>query len=308
MSANAWLFPGHGSQYTGMGRGFAFENNEVARIFAIAESLSEQPLQQLSKHGSAQTIQQPIVLEPLLTAFGLSYVQLLRDSDHHPSAVAGYSAGIIPALYCAGIINLNDAIKISVSRGKLLNDLIHECQGRIITLTGSDKKSLLSFIESSSRSSDIEVAGWNTESCLSIVGPNEAISSIAILAEENNIKAAPVATAAAWHSYSASKKYQQFLESLSAIHFSTPQIPFYSSVTGCKESCTKTITLQLAAQVHLPVLWQATLSNMQANESIDHYLEVGCGMSLKSMQKSSHQKTTSPGFKNIYSYIGATYA
>ena len=308
MSANAWLFPGHGSQYAGMGRGFAFDNNEVARIFAIAESLSEQPLQQLSKSGSAQIIQQPHVLEPLLTAFALSYIHLLHDNDHYPSAVAGYSAGIIPALYCAGIINLNDALNISVSRGKLLNDLIHECQGQIITLSGSDKKSLLSFIASSPYSSNIEIAGWNTENCLSIVGSYEAISSLAILSTENNIKAAPVATAAAWHSYSASKKYQQFLESLSAITFSTPQIPFYSSVTGCKESCTKTIALQLAAQVHLPVLWQATLSNMEANEAIEHYLEVGCGMSLKSMQKSSLQKNTSPDFKNIYSYIGATYA
>jgi [acyl-carrier-protein] S-malonyltransferase len=292
-----------------MGRGFAFEHEKVAEIFRIAEALSKQPLRQISKNGSAEQLRRPNVLEPLLIAFAISYACLLEENNYRPVAVAGYSAGILPALYCAGSIGLEDAIKISVARGNLLTDLSLECQGQIITLSGADKKTLISFLASSQHSRAIEVAGWNTDNSISIVGPLDEISGIALLANKKNLKAAQVATAGAWHSHSAAKKYHQFLESLSSVVFSKPKIPFYSSVTGCKESCTKKIATQLASQVHMPVMWQAALANMEANEPIQDYLEVGCGKSLKGMQKLTHNEYPKfPTFKNIYAYIGATYA
>jgi [acyl-carrier-protein] S-malonyltransferase len=309
MKPTAWLFPGPGSQYTGMGHGFAFEHEKIANIFLVAEALSEQPLRQISKNGSAEQLRQPIVLEPLLTAFAISYVYLLQENNCRPSAAAGYSAGILPALYCVDSIGLEDTIKISVARGKLLTDLSLECQGQIITLSGLDKKSLVSFLASSPHSAALEVAGWNTDNCISIVGPVDAISHVALFANQKNIKATQVATAGAWHSHSAAGKYHQFLESFSSITFSKPKIPFYSSVTGCKESCTQKIAMQLASQVHMPVMWQAALANMEANESIQDYLEVGCGMSLKTMHRPANKTSLkSPTFKNIYAYIGATYA
>lgn len=309
MKPTAWLFPGHGSQYAGMGRGFAFEHEKISQIFLIAEALSEQPLRQLSKDGSAEQLRQPVVLEPLLTAFAISYAYLLQENNCRPAAVAGYSAGILPALYCTDSIGLEDAIKISVSRGKLLTDLSMECHGQIITLSGADKKTLISYLTTSQYSSEIEIAGWNTDNCISIVGPVDVISQVALLADRHNIKATHVATSGGWHSHSAAKKYHQFLESFSSIKFSTPKIPFYSSVTGCKESCINKIVLQLASQVHMPVMWQAALANMEANESIQNYLEVGCGMSLKGMHKTTDNKSiSSPTFKNIYAYLGAIYA
>ena len=309
MKPTAWLFPGHGSQYTGMGRGFAFEHEKIAHIFLIAEALSEQPLRQISKNGSAEQLQQPIVLEPLLTAFAISYACLLRENTCQPGAVVGYSAGILPALYSADCIGPEDAIKISVARGKLLADLSLECRGQIITLSGTNKKSLVSFLASSPHASVLEIAGWNTDNCISVVGPVDAISEVALLANRQNIKATQVATAGAWHSFSADGKYHQLLESFSSIKFSKPKIPFYSSVTGCKESCTRKIAMQLASQVHMPVMWQAALANMEANESIQDYLEVGCGMSLKTMHRPAGSKSLNPPtFKNIYAYIGATYA
>lgn len=308
MKSTAWLFPGHGCQYVGMGRGFAFENKQVSRIFTLAETLSRQPLRELSRTGSTEQIRCPGVLEPLLVAFALSYSHLLNSNNQFPSVVTGYSAGIIPALHSAGAISLEDAISLACVRGRLLDELSKECPGQIITLSGQEKGQLISLIQTSGNAEQIEIAGWNSDNNISVVGPSEIISQVAVSASYKNIKATYVATAGAWHSRIAAKKFHELQEAVNEIAIEKPSIPFYSSVTGVKETCPRKIAEQLALQIHLPVMWEAALNNIEANESIQHYLEVGCGISLKGMYKPTQKSFPSPTFKNLYSHIGASYA
>src|SRR5215472_8135932 len=132
----AWLFPGQGSQYPGMGR-WLWETDPVAKeILEAAACHSAIPLRSLMMRGSRIELMRPEVMEPAIIAVQTSYVMTLRRHRILPDVVAGYSLGEIGAMFAAGVFSLEDALRIAVLRGRILQVTADTRDWRMIAATG----------------------------------------------------------------------------------------------------------------------------------------------------------------------------
>lgn len=278
----AWVFPGQGAQYVGMGRGFAFEDAAVRSVFEEAEASCGRPLRELSVSADARTLRDPAVLEPLLVAFSLAYAERLRERGQRPAAVAGYSAGAISALCCAGVIDRGDAFRIATARGRLLSAAARDCTGAMLAVFGLPGLRLQHLVADAS-AHRVDIAAWNAPDHLTIVGPDDAVADAARAVEAAGGHVFPVDIAGAWHGRHAEWIVPACADLLADIRFRAPSVPYYCSVSGRRETDPVRLRDHLSRQIRSPVLWRAAIGNLHAGEGIQRFAEVGCGRTLRSM-------------------------
>jgi [acyl-carrier-protein] S-malonyltransferase len=278
----AWVFPGQGSQYAGMGRGFFFDTTpQVRRVFVEAEDISGQPLREISKHGSAELLRNCEVLEPLLTAFAISYARLLRLRNEHPRAVAGYSAGEISALYCAGVLTQTDALEIAALRGRILQSASIAAAGRMCAVIGLPAAQIEPWVADLRREGTIAIGGRNAPDHLTVSGETSVMRRFEEQAATAGAEVYPLEVTGAWHSSLAQRSIPRLAAALGSFRFRKPHVPFYSSVTGQHEQHPERLRQNLVEQVCKPVLWEAAVRAMHAQLGVRHFVEVGVGRSLR---------------------------
>jgi [acyl-carrier-protein] S-malonyltransferase len=282
---SAWLFPGQGSQYQGMGKGFFELSPVVKRIFEDAEAISAQPLREISMDGSAASLRNCAVLEPLLTAFSLSYIALLRLKDVYPHCVAGYSAGETAALYCSEVISREDALRIAAARGRILQVAADQLPGRMVAIFGIPATAIRHLVEDVARDGIIEVAGHNAPDHLTIVGEQASVRRIEHQASAQGATVYPVDVNGAWHCLLAKEAADAISDYLEDIVFHPPTVALYTSASGNLEYHPERLRQGLSRQIYKPVLWQATITNMAFQHDIRHFIEVGKGRTLQSISR-----------------------
>lgn len=279
----AWLCPGQGSQYRGMGRGFFFETvPAVRRLFEEAESISGLPLREISQHGDQAALRDCAVLEPLLLSFALSYMLLLRERGEQPAAVAGYSAGELAALCCAGVLTQREALEIASDRGRILQAAAARIGGHMLALLGLPAATVERIVAAQR---GVVIGGWNAPDHVTVVGDVAAVQAVgdAALAAGAQIQAVDVA--AAWHSPLADAAARRVAVLLERYSFRSPRLPFYSSVSGRRETDPERLRLHLSEQVRKPVLWHGALRELSAQTGVYQFYETGAGRALRTMSQ-----------------------
>lgn len=280
-----WLFPGQGSQYAGMGRGFFELSPVIRRIFEEAEAVSAQPLREISIDGSAACLRNCAVLEPLLAAFSLSYIALLRSKGARPHCVAGYSAGETAALYCSEVISLETALQIAAARGRILQAAAAKLPGRMAAISGIAAATVRHMVRDAAREGAIEVAGCNAADHLTVVGEDALVRRVEHQATALGAGVFPLDVHGAWHCMRARHAAAQVSDYLDGIAFHPPTVAVYTSARGDLEYHPERLRQGLADQIYKPVLWQAAISNMASQHGIRHFIEVGAGRTLKGITR-----------------------
>jgi [acyl-carrier-protein] S-malonyltransferase len=281
----AWLFPGQGSQYIGMGRGLFELTASARKIFAQAEELSGLPLREISLNGPAERLRDCAVLEPLLAAISLSYAAFLREQKVDPSCVAGYSAGEVAALYTAGVISLRDALRIATRRGQVLSEAARSLSGKMLAIYRISADVVQEIVTDLGKNGAISVAAWNAPDHTTIVGEEGLLGRVERQVKLLGAEVAAIDVSGPWHSGAAEDTARRIGASLSyGIRFSSPSIPIYMSSTGTLVRDRETIRRCLIEQVYKPVRWNATVCNIVAS-GVHHFIEVGPGRVLRSFVK-----------------------
>ncbi len=305
----AWVFAGHGSQYSGMGRGFPFDDAVVRPVFEAAERISGLCLRELSRHADANRLRAPTILEPLLAAFSLAYAALLRARGWRPHAVAGYSAGLLPALVCAGVLDVESALTLAVRRGALLESAAARNSGAMLAAYGLPVARLMGALQSLPEAQRIDVAGWNSPTHVTIAGGFGAMQAAGAALRAVGAKTLDVPAAGAWHSRSAAGLATQFATLSADVEFHAPQLPVYSSVSALREDDPRRLRRHLADQIEAPVYWQATVANLCAGEGVRNLVEVGCGRTLAGLQGTAPRHATpAPTFSNLFQQLKVNHA
>jgi [acyl-carrier-protein] S-malonyltransferase len=280
----AWLFPGQGSQYIGMGQGLFELSASAKEIFDEAEAISGLPLRELSVNGPAERLRDCDVLEPLLTAISLSYAAFLRQQGVHPSFVAGYSAGEVAALYSAGVVGLRDALKIASLRGKILHQAARSLSGKMLAVYRLGAQVVEEIVADLETQGVIAVAAWNAPDHTTIVGDEGVMAKAQREAVLFGAEVAAVDIAGPWHCRLAEHTAKRIGAALSDIRFSFPRVPIYMSSTGTIGCDPDTIRRCLVEHVYKPVRWSTSLNSMVAS-GVQHFIEVGPGKMLKGFVK-----------------------
>ncbi len=290
MSATAWVFPGQGSQSPGMGRQLLEQFPRAREILAIAEHISRLPLDRLRQRGPASELQRPEVSEPLVTAISIAYAEVMREHGLRPGVIAGYSCGEVAAYCAAGVLNIENALKVAVLRGQTFADFTHP-QARMVTIAGVRSESCAEVVEElQQHGRDVHIAAVNAPMHATLVGTDQCVIEAESILLRLGAEASQVAVAGKWHSPHLAGAVDPLRSQLEAIPFHIPHTSILSCTTGNLVQEPMELRHNLAIGVRETVQWRRVVHRMLASQ-VPIVVECGSGRVLFGMMRHNAHET-----------------
>ncbi|MEO1021829.1 MAG: ACP S-malonyltransferase [Bacteroidota bacterium] len=294
--STAYLFPGQGSQYVGMGKALAEENQAIRETFEQANAVLGIDLISIMFDGPEDQLKQTEYTQP---AIFLHSVALFNTLNVQPDRVAGHSLGEFSALVAAKAISFEDGLRIVRKRGQLMQHAGTMNPGTMAAIIGLDDEVVESLCEKATEETGKEVvpANYNCPGQLVISGYVEAVERAVALAPEAGARMAKVLpVSGAFHSSLMQLAYDGLKEELEALTIHVPVCPVYSNYTAKPTSDPDVIRRNALNQLLNPVKWTQTLLQMDADGTTS-YVEVGPGKVLQGLVKRTHRKAEISGYQ-----------
>ncbi len=288
MAKVGWLFPGQGSQYSGMGKALV-ERYAAARLtFEEASDALGWDLLKLCAEGPSSELTDTRNAQPAILTYGVAaYRAWLEEGGVIPSVGAGHSLGEFTALACSGTFALADAVKLVRSRGELMQEAARERPGGMAAISGLPDERLESLLrQASEERSEVVLAGINSRNQRVVSGDRDALRRLEDLLTGQSVRLTPLNVSGAFHSPCMESAATRFRERLEACDFRHSEWPVISNVTGFPhdEEPANTIRL-LVSQLTQPVRWLACMETMAAH-GVTRLIEAGPGRVLSRMWES----------------------
>ncbi|MEE4240686.1 MAG: ACP S-malonyltransferase [Desulfopila sp.] len=281
----AVLFPGQGSQYLGMGREFIDSSAECRAIMETGERVSGVPLGELCSNGPMEELTRAEHLQPAITTINLMCWHMLKNELTGRAAVdivAGHSLGEYSALCAAGVISVEDTIKLTAKRGALMGREGRIRPGGMRAVLGLTIEQVEAHLESCKVTESVTAANYNTPEQIVVSGDIAALDLVCQAMEVAGGKVIPLNVSVANHSPLVAGAVPDFAEFMEEVSFSKPNIPVYFNLTAAEENDVAVIKTLMANQIVSRVRWYESIMRMLNNE-VDTFIEVGPKAVLKGL-------------------------
>ncbi|WP_378182193.1 ACP S-malonyltransferase [Aquimarina sp. SS2-1] len=279
---NAYVFPGQGAQFSGMGLDL-YENSEIAKeLFHKANEILGFEITKIMFEGTADELKETKVTQPAIFLHSVILSKVLGDS-FQPDMVAGHSLGEFSALVANGTLNFEDALRLVSKRALAMQ---HACEIQPSTMAavlGLDDE----VVEKGCEEIDgvVVAANYNCPGQLVISGEVEAIEKACELMTEKGARRALVLpVGGAFHSPLMEPAREELAAAIEATTFHTPTCPIYQNVTTTAVTDPEEIKKNLIAQLTAPVKWTQSVQNM-IKDGATSFTEVGPGKVLSGLVK-----------------------
>ncbi len=283
----AVLFPGQGSQFLGMGREFIDSDSDCAAIMEMAASVCDFPLEKLSQDGPMEELTRAIHLQPAITVTNLICYQGLKKAwgDKLSAACfAGHSLGEYSALCAAGVLSVEDTVRLVIKRGALMEREGKSNPGGMRAVLGKTIDEVEAIIADCSDAGIVTAANHNTEQQIVISGSVPWLDAVEKVASEDGARVIPLAVSVANHSPLVANAVPDFAEFMDTVEFNTPATPVFFNVSAGVEQDTEKIKEMMASQIASRVRWFEIINTM-ISEGVDTFIEVGPKTVLKGMMR-----------------------
>lgn len=277
----AYVFPGQGSQFPGMGKELYESDSRARELFSRASEILGFDISAIMFSGSAEDLRATAVTQPAV--FLHSVITALCMEDFKPEMTAGHSLGEFSALVAAGALEFEDALRLVAVRADAMQKACEAVPGTMAAVLGMDFKT----IEDICAGIDgvVVPANYNSPGQLVISGENDAIDrACAALKEAGAKRALKIPVGGAFHSPLMAPAAERLAKAIEDTAFKTPLCPVYQNVDALPATDPARIKSNLLKQLTSPVRWAQTVENMIADGATS-FTEVGPGTVLAGLIK-----------------------
>lgn len=270
----AFLFPGQGSQFIGMGRDLAESFPGAKEIFRCVDEICDRSISKLCFEGPLEELTLTENLQPAVTAVNLACLSALKAAGMEAGVSAGHSLGEYAAMVSSGIVTDDDAMRLVQKRGELMHreSLIHP--GTMAAVVGLPLETVQSIVAESEQQDILAVANHNTAEQIVITGQETAVSRAIKSVKERGARAIPLKVSGAWHCRLMEGAVEEFREFMENIPFSAPVSMMLFNATGRAEKDPVLIKDIMAKQLVRPVKWYDIVQSM-VDDGVTTLVEVG---------------------------------
>jgi [acyl-carrier-protein] S-malonyltransferase len=286
---NAYLFPGQGAQFEGMGKDLYEENATAKALFDQANEILGFEITKVMFEGSAEDLRQTKITQPAIFLHSV-ITAMVKMGDAKPDVVAGHSLGEFSALVVNGTLTFEDGLKLVAQRALAMQAACDDAEGTMAAVMTTD----IELVERVCKDTKAVVvpANYNTPSQLVISGAVEGIAAASEALSEAGARVIPLAVGGAFHSPLMQGAQDDLRKAIEQTTFSTPQCPIYQNVTAGPVTSVDEIRANLINQLTGSVRWSQTIQNMMA-EGVEAFTEVGGrGNILLGMVRKINRKAT----------------
>ena len=277
-----YIFPGQGSQFTGMCHDLFIKYDNVKPLFKRAETILGFDISKIMFEGTKEELTQTKVTQPAIFIHSMAILKVLEDS-FKPDLVAGHSLGEFSSLVAAGVLNFEDGLRLVSIRAKAMQKSCENTNGTMAAILGLDN----SIIEEicSNIEGTVVPANYNCPGQVVISGEVSAVKNACEkLSEAGARRALILPVGGAFHSKLMNDAKDELSKAINETSFNSPICPIYQNVNGKPEHLVDNIKRNLISQLTSPVKWTQSVNKM-IDDGCQDFIEIGPGKVLQGLIK-----------------------
>jgi len=283
-----YIFPGQGSQFTGMCHDLFIKYDNVKPLFKRAETILGFDISKIMFEGTKEELTQTKVTQPAIFIHSMAILKVLEDSSK-PDLVAGHSLGEFSSLVAAGVLNFEDGLRLVSIRAKAMQKSCENTNGTMAAILGLDN----SIIEEicSNIEGTVVAANYNCPGQVVISGEVSAVKNACEkLSETGARRALILPVGGAFHSELMKDAKDELSKAINETSFNSPICPIYQNVNGRPEHLVDNIKRNLISQLTSPVKWTQSVNKM-IEDGCQDFIEIGPGKVLQGLIKKINRDT-----------------
>ncbi|WP_315516868.1 ACP S-malonyltransferase [Hoylesella shahii] len=279
----AYVFPGQGAQFVGMGKDLYDSNPLAKELFDKANDILGYSITDIMFNGTDEQLKETKITQPAVFLHSVISALCLGD-EFKPAMVAGHSLGEFSALVAAGALSFEDGLRLVYARAMAMQKACEVTPGTMAAIVGLDDETVEKVCQQVSTENNVVVAAnYNCPGQLVISGNIDAVNQACEMLKEAGAKRAlPLKVGGAFHSPLMQPAKDELQTAIENTSFAEPKCPIYQNVDGLAHTTPEEIKKNLIAQLTSSVRWTSSVQNMIKNGAND-FTECGPGKALQGM-------------------------
>ncbi|MFH1381267.1 MAG: ACP S-malonyltransferase [Chloroflexota bacterium] len=286
----AYVFPGQGSQYVGMGRDLCDNFASARAVFTEADEVLGFPLSKLCFEGPEEELRLTVNAQPALVAHSLACLAAVKEATGDkilppPAFMAGHSLGEYTALVVANVLDSMHIIYIARERGRMMQNAGERTPGSMVAIIGLDEAVVAEICEVT----DTQIANYNCPGQYVVSGAKDKVDQAAEMAKAKGGRALPLQVSGAFHSRLMQSAADGMSQLVGMLTLQDPAVPIIANTSAQPLTTGEQIKVELVRQLCNGVQWQRSIEYM-INNGVTTFIEIGAGKVLTGLIKRIDKK------------------